>query len=113
MIRRGEIWWASLPEPSGSGPDYRRPVVVVQTEEFTASRLRTVLAIPLTSHLELAEAPGNTFLPKSATGLPSDSVANITQLLAIDKRLLTELAGELPPRLLVGVENGLRLILGL
>ena len=113
MIRRGEIWWASLPEPSGSGPGYRRPVVVVQTEEFTASRLRTVLAIPLTSNLELAEAPGNTFLPKSATGLPSDSVANITQLLAIDKRLLTELAGELPPRLLMGVENGLRLILGL
>jgi mRNA interferase MazF len=113
VIRRGEIWWASLPEPSGSEPGYRRPVVVVQIEEFTASRLRTVLAVPLTSNLELANASGNTLLPKSQTGLPADSVANISQLLAVDKRFLTELAGEVPPRLLVGVEDGLRLILGL
>jgi mRNA interferase MazF len=88
-------------------------VIVIQTEEFTASRLRTVLAVPVTTTLELAEAPGNTFLPKNLTGLPSDSVANVSQLLAIDKNLLTEIAGAIPPRLLLGVENGLRLILGL
>jgi len=113
VIRRGEIWWASLPEPSGSEPGYRRPVIVIQTEEFTASRLRTVLVVSVTTTLELAEAPGNTFLPKNLTGLPSDSVANVSQLLAVDKSLLTELAGKVPPRLFMGVENGLRLILGL
>jgi mRNA interferase MazF len=113
VICRGEIWWASLPEPAGSEPGYRRPVVIVQTDEFNASRLRTVLAVTLSSNLRLADADGNVLLSKHQTGLPADSVANVSQVVAVDKRHLTERAGEVAPRVFQGIENGLRLILGL
>ena len=112
-MRRGEIWWASLPEPVGSEPGYRRPLLIVQSDEFNRSRIGTTLGVVLTTHLALAEAPGNVELPRQHTGLPKDSVANVSQLVTVDRRLLTERVGLLPPRLLLRVENGLRLVLDL
>ena len=106
-MNRGEIWWASLDEPEGSGPGYRRPVLIVQSDEFNQSRIRTVVVIALTSNLKLAEAPGNVLIPRRQTGLPKDSVANVSQILTIDKDFLTEQVGALPIRLLIRVEAGL------
>lgn len=113
MIRRGEIWWASLPAPQGSEPGYRRPVLVVQSDEFNRSAIRTVLVVGISSNLRLAEAPGNVLLPKGRTGLPRDSVANVSQVVTTDKSLLTECAGEVGAGLMRSVDNGLRLSLEL
>ena len=77
---RGEIWWAALPRPVGSAPGYRRPVLIVQSNDFTHSRMATVIVVILTSNTKLAEAPGNVFLPRNMTSLPKDSVANVSQL---------------------------------
>ena len=107
---RGEIWWASLPSPPGSGPGYRRPVILIQVNEFTESRIRTVVVIAITSNLKLAAAPGNVLCHKRETGLPKDSVANVSQVLTLDKRFLTERAGRLPVRVLQQVEDGVRLV---
>jgi mRNA interferase MazF len=112
-MQRGEIWWATLPEPTGSGPGYRRPVLVVQADDFNRSRIATVIVLVVTSNVKLALAPGNVLLSRRATGLPQDSVANVSQLVTIDKRLLTEQAGILPTRLLGKIEDGLRLVLAL
>ncbi len=112
-MQRGEIWWASLPEPTGSGPGYRRPVLVIQADDFNRSRIATVIVLVVTSNVKLALAPGNVLLSRRATGLPQDSVANVSQLVTIDKRLLTEPAGILPPKLLSQIEAGLRLVLAL
>lgn len=90
VIAQGNIYWASLPNPVGSGPGFRRPVVVVQGDSFNASRLATVVVVPLTSNIRWASAPGNVLLAKTATGLPKDSVANVSQIVAIDRTLLTE-----------------------
>jgi mRNA interferase MazF len=112
-MRRGEIWWASLPSPTGSGPGFRRPVLVIQTNEFNESRIRTVVAIAITSNLRLAAAPGNALCRKRDTGLPKDSVANVSQVVTLDKSFLTERVGHLPSKLFRQVEDGLRLVLGL
>lgn len=112
-MRRGEIWWASLPEPSGSRPGYRRPVVLIQSDVFTASRIRTVLAATLTSNVKLAQAPGNVLLPKERTGLQRDAILNVSQLITLDKALLTERIGKLRPKHLQELEAGLRLVLAL
>ena len=112
MIAQGEIWWADLPEPVGSGPGYRRPVVVVQGEAFNRSRLATAVCVPLTSNLDWAEAPGNVSLPARATGLPKDSVANVSQLVTLDRALLTERAGRLSRKQLDLVLLGIDLVLG-
>jgi mRNA interferase MazF len=113
VIQRGEIWWASLPEPTASEPGYRRPVLVVQSDDFNRSRIATVIAVVLTSNLKLAQAPGNVLLPRKATGLVKDSVANVSQVITIDRSFLTERVGVLPPHLLEQVEDGLRLALSL
>ena len=110
---RGEIWWAILPEPVGSEPGYRRPVVVIQSNDFNQSRIATVIAVVITSNTRLAQAPGNVFLPQRMTGLPRDSVANVSQVITIDKSFLTERVGSLPHNLLKQVEDGLRLALSL
>lgn len=110
-MKRGEIWWASLPDPAGSGPGFRRPVLVVQKDAFTVSNISTVVVVVITSNLRLAEAPGNVLLPKKSTGLPQDSVANISQIITIDKRFLTERVGDLPRSLYEKIEAGLKLIL--
>jgi mRNA interferase MazF len=96
VISQGEVWWADLPAPTGSGPGFRRPVVVVQGDAINRSRIATVVCVPLTSNLKWAGAPGNVPLAAAVTGLPKDSVANVSQIVALDRDLLTELVGKLP-----------------
>ena len=113
MITRGEIWWASLPDPIGSEPGYRWPVVIIQADEFNQSRINTVIAVLLTSNLLLAEAPGNLLLSARITGLTKNSVANVSQVLTLDKNFLTERVGKLLPAVMKELEAGLRLVLDL
>lgn len=112
-MQRGEIWWGELPKPVGSGPGYRRPVLVVQANQFNASGIQTVVVAAITSNLRLAAARGNVFCPKAASGLPRDSVINVSQILALDKSLLMERVGVVSASVLHGVEDGLRLLLAL
>jgi mRNA interferase MazF len=95
VISQGEVWWADLPAPTGSGPGFRRPIVVVQGDALNRSRLATVICVPLTSNLRWVDAPGNALLTAHATGLPKDSVANVSQIIALDKSVLTEHVGKL------------------
>lgn len=113
MIERGEIWWAGLPEPTGSEPGFRRPVLVVQADAFNRSRLQTAIAVVLTSNVRLVDAPGNVLVPAEASGLLKDSVANVSQVVTIDRAFLTERAGRLRGRTLEAVDAGLRLALDL
>ncbi len=113
MIHRGEIWWAELAEPKGSEPGYRRPVLIVSSNDFNKSLIRTVLAVVLSSNLALAEAPGNVKISQEDTGLTKDSVANVSQLITIDKDFLTELVGAVPIKILRQIEDGLRLVMKL
>lgn len=113
VIRRGDLWWASLPEPVGSEPGYRRPVVILQSDNFNQSRIQTVLGVILTTNLRLADAPGNVLIPSRQTGLPRDSVANVSQVVTINKSFLRERIGPLPGALLRRIEDGLRLVLEL
>jgi len=112
-MKRGEVWWASLPEPTGSGPGFRRPVLVVQSDPFNQSRISTVVIAVVTSNLALAEAPGNVRLAKSEAGLPKPSVVNVSQVLTIDRELLTLRVKVLSSRTMQRVDEGLRLVLGL
>jgi mRNA interferase MazF len=112
-MRRGELWWASLPDPTGSMPGYRRPVVIVQANDFNRSGIRTVLAAIVTATLRIANAPGNVGLPATGTGLRKASVVNVSQLLAVDKRFLTEKIGRLTLAQLEEVDAGLLLVLAL
>ncbi len=112
-MKRGEVWWADLPEPEGSEPGFRRPVLVVQADEFNRSRIRTVIAAAITSNTALAAAPGNVSLPKRSVGLGRESVVNVSQIVTLDKRFLTERAGRLSEAKLRQVEDGLRLTLAL
>ncbi len=110
-MRRGDIWWAALPDGSGSGPGFRRPVLVLQADSFTQSRIATVIVVVLSSNLRLAAAPGNVFISATESGLPKDSVINVSQLITIDKTMLEEYVGHLAPPTLVAVEDGIRLVL--
>ncbi len=112
VISQGEIWWASLPAPVGSGPGFRRPVVVVQGDALNRSRLATTVCVPLTSNLRWADAPGNVLLAARTTGLPQDSVANASQVVALDRGLLDERAGKLPRAKLELLLSGLDVVLG-
>jgi mRNA interferase MazF len=113
VIERGEVWWADLGEPDGSEPGYRRPVVIVQSDAFNRSRLRTVIAVVLMTNVRLVEAPGNVLLPAKATGLPRDSVANVSQVITVDRDFLLERAGRIRGQSLKDVDKGLRLVLAL
>lgn len=110
---RGDLWWADLPEPVGSGPGYRRPVLIIQADAFNRSRIKTVLVAVVTKNLALAAAPGNLLLPAKQRGLPLDSVVNVSQLLTIDRTLLTEFIHHLPDMLLTLIDEGLRLVMNL
>jgi mRNA interferase MazF len=110
-MKRGEIWWASLTSPDGSGPGYRRPVLIVQANSFNESRISTILVAVITSNLALAQAPGNVRISKSDSGLPKASVANISQVLTIDRQFFTERIGALPGRIMDRVNEGLKLVL--
>ncbi len=112
-MKRGELWWAELPAPKGSGPAYRRPVLVVQANAFTASRIATVLVAAVTSNLALSEAPGNVRVSKSESGLPMASVVNVSQLVTLDKRVLVDKAGRLTGATMDQVDTGLKLVLSL
>ncbi len=112
VISQGEIWWADLPAPSGSGPGFRRPVVVVQGDPINRSRIATVVCVPLTSNLKWADAPGNVLLDAHASGLPKDSVANVSQIVTLDRSLLTERVNKLPPAKTSLVIAGINVILG-
>jgi mRNA interferase MazF len=110
---RGEIWWADLPEPRGSEPGYRRPVLIVQSDSFNRSQIRSVIVLVITSNLRLADAPGNVLLPARISGLPRDSVINVSQILTLDRSFLSEHAGKISNNVLEAVEAGLRLVLQL
>lgn len=112
-MHRGEIWWADLAEPRGSEPGFRHPVLILQAEPFNRSRLRTVVGIVVSSNTRLLDAPGNVLLPAKETGLPRDSVANVTQLVTVDRDYLEQRAGKVSPRTLARVEVGVRLVLDL
>ena len=112
-MKRGEIWWADIRDPAGSEPGFRRPVLIVQADAFTRSRIRTVVAAAITSNMQLAEAPGNVFLPRGTSGLNRKSVVNVSQLVTLDKSFLTERVGGISPGKLRETEIGLRLVLGL
>lgn len=112
-MRRGQIWWAALGAPAGSEPGYRRPVLILQTNEFNESRLGTVVVAAITSDLRLADAPGNVRCRPRESGLAKTSVVNVSQIATVDKRRLQERAGQIDGRLLERVEDGVRLVLGL
>jgi mRNA interferase MazF len=113
MVERGQLWWAQLPEPAGSEPGFRRPVIIAQANEFNQSRLKTVVVIAVSSNLRLADAPGNVLLTKSKTGLSKDSVANVSQILTLDKQTLGEEIGRLDARTIRRLNQGMELVLGL
>ncbi len=113
VISRAAIYWADLGPPSGSRPAKRRPVLVVSSDPYNASRLATLIAAVITSNTALATMPGNVFLPATTTGLPRDSVVNITALVTLNKSDLTDRIGEVPPSVIGDVDRGLRRVLGL
>lgn len=112
VISQGEIWWADLPAPAGSGPGFRRPVVVVQCDALNRSRIATAVCVPLTSNLKWGLAPGNVRLSTRLTGLAKDSVANVSQIVSVDKDLLTKRAGKLPQPKLELLLSGIDIVLG-
>ena len=112
-MRRGEVWWAELPSPVGSGPGYKRPVLVVQSNPFNASRIATVVVVTITSNLALAEAPGNVRIAKSDSGLPQPSVVNVSQLITLDRSVLASKVKTLAGAAMDKVDAGLKLVLAL
>jgi mRNA interferase MazF len=112
VIGQGETWWADLGEPIGSAPGHRRPVVVVQCDALNASRIGTVVCVPLTSNVKWARAPGNVQLSAAATRLPKDSVANVSLIVSLNKRQLVERVGKIPRRQLELVLSGIDVIVG-
>ena len=112
-MNRGEIWWADLPVPGQSEPEYRRPVLIVQSDGFNRSRIGTVVALAITSNLKLAEAPGNISLARRGTGLRKTSVINVSQVITLDKEYLIKRTGRVSGAVMTRVEESLRLLLGL
>ena len=112
-MKRGAIWWASLPEPTGSEPGYRRPVLIVQADEFNRSSIRTGICAAITSNLNLADAPGNVRLTPRASGLTSPSVVNVSQLLSVDRSRLTGRVKGLDAETMRQIDDGLRLAMNL
>jgi mRNA interferase MazF len=112
-MQRGEIWWAELPEPVASEPGYRRPVLIIQSDDFTRSRIQTVIVLVLTTNLRLAGAPGNVLVTTDDTGLPKDSVINVSQIITVDKSFLTERVSLVDDLIMLVVEDGVRTVLAL
>ena len=111
-VAQGDVWWADVPEPAGSGPGFRRPVLVVQGNALNRSRIATVVCVPLTSKTVWAGAPGNVRLSSKTTGLPKESVANVSQIIALDRSLLTERVGRLGPKPRAQILHGIDIVLG-
>src|SRR5204862_8082258 len=112
VVAQGDVCWADLPAPTGSGPGFRRPVVVAQGDALNRSRIATVVCVPLTSNLRWASAPGNVLLSSRLTGLPKDSVANVSQIVTLDRDLLVERVGKLPHPKLELLFAGIDVVLG-
>jgi mRNA interferase MazF len=112
VISQGEVWWADLRPPTASEPGFRRPVVVVQGDAMNRSRIATVDCVPLTSNLKWADAPGNVLLAAGSTSLPKDSVANVSQIVALDKSFLTERVGKISAARIELVLSGIDVVLG-
>lgn len=112
-MKKGDIWWASLDEPIGSEPGYRRPVVIISSNDFNQSKIRTVIVAIITSNLRLAGAPGNIILSKKSTGIGRDSVLNISQLMTLDKSFLTEHIGKLSNKQLNFLDDSIKLVLSI
>jgi mRNA interferase MazF len=112
VISRGDVWWADLPDPTGSGPGFRSPIAVVQGDALNRSRIATVVCVPLTSNLKWADAPGNVRLASRLTGLPKECVANVSQIVTLDKSLLAEQVGKLPKSKLELILSGIDVVLG-
>ena len=112
-MKRGEVWWATLAEPRGSEPGFRRPLLIVQADAFNRSQIQTLVAAVITSNVRLGEAPGNVHLPIRTAGLPRASVVNVSQIVTVDKRFLVRRAGTLSPDRMNAVEDGLRRVLDL
>jgi mRNA interferase MazF len=113
VVKRGEVWWADLREPEGSAPGFRRPVLIVQSDAFNASRIGTVVVAAITSNMRLADAPGNVRLTRRQSKLPRESVVNVSQLLSLDRRLLVERVGKIADAWMASVDSGMRLALSL
>ncbi len=111
-FRKGEIWWADLDEPEGSEPGYRRPVVIVQSDDFNKSKINTVIVAVIASNLNLAKAPGNMKLGATRNiGLKKESVINVSQIITLDKSCLTERTGKLSVSQRQELSEGLKLVL--
>jgi mRNA interferase MazF len=113
VMTRGEIWWADLPDPTKSEPGYRRPVLIIQSDNFNSSKINTIICIVLTSNVRLAQAPGNIFLQMKESNLPKDSVINVSQIITLDKSFLSECAGSVSKKTMIKVEMGIKLVLGI
>jgi mRNA interferase MazF len=112
VVAQGDVCWAEMKEPVGSGPGFRRPVIVIQGDALNCSKLATVVCVPLTSNLKWAAAPGNLVLRARATGLPKDSVANLSQIVSLDRSLLTERVGRVSRAQLGLLLAGIDIVLG-
>lgn len=112
-MRRGEICWADLPDPIGSGPSYRRPVLIIQSNTVSQSSIQTVIILILTSNLDLSKSPGNVLIPRSVSKLTMDSVVNVSQIFTIDKDLLVKIVSVLPGDIMSHINAGLRRTLAL
>ena len=112
-MNRGEVRWANLAEPAGSGPGYKRPVIIVQSDAFNKSRISTVVAVVITSNLRLAAAPGNVKLEVKKTGLDRESIANVSQIITLDKQFLEQKVGQVDYRTMGRIDEGIRLVLAL
>lgn len=110
-MHRGEIRRASPGEPEGSEPGYRRPVLIVQSDEFNRSRINTVIVAVLTSTVALAQAPGNVLLKARYAGLAKDSVVHVSQVITIDRQCLTEKVKKVESSTMAEIDNGLQLVL--
>jgi mRNA interferase MazF len=112
VVAQGDVWWAELPTPKGSEPGFRRPVVVVQGDALNRSRIATVVCVPLTSNLKWGRAPGNVSLSPRATGLPKESVANVSQIITVDQSSLTRKVGKIPAAKLELLLAGIDVVFG-
>lgn len=113
VVERGEVWWADLPDPVASEPGYNRPVLIIQSDSFNRSAINTVIAVIITSNLRLAQAPGNVRLPARKAGLPKESVANVSQIITLDKQFLRDKCGRLDRDTMLEIDEGVRLALSL
>jgi mRNA interferase MazF len=113
VINRGEIWWANLPEPAGSGPGFRRPVLIIQSDKFNHSKINTVVILTVSTNLKLVNSEGNILITAKQSGLPKDSVVNVSQLFTMDESLLDEYVETLSERKMEQIDKGLRLVLAL